>query len=371
MAVREEAAMGTAMRFITASGGVVLIVLAWGLFGYPIIQTIAEPEYADFPGGAAGIVVMLLLMGSVPFGGGVLLIRRAVRGAARDQTITDDVRGLPQSSTSAPASLVAGVVEAAPPIASSLDIAATAVPPEIEPRGTTIAGAPVGTETNTPVQPPQTTRDTEDVRPQRKRRTWLAMLGLAIALGAFLFDAIVVLGAVTDDTLSLGANVVILVGFLLLSAIPLLGGLRLAHAGDPEMGRRFVIDLRARAGQLRHPLGLVRTSAGLAFVIALVSMPAMITWRDASPIIGPYAMTVFSFIDPLVNIRRPSWWGGAFVSAASCFVLFLVTAVTTDAVTNQPDVQIGFILPLMVYPATMALSGLIRFLLWLGRESGD
>jgi hypothetical protein len=56
---------------------------------------------------------------------------------------------------------------------------------------------------------------------------------------------------------------------LLLSAIPLLGGLRLAHAGDPEMGRRFVSDLRARVGQLRHPIGLVRTSAGF--------------WRDSCP----------------------------------------------------------------------------------------
>jgi hypothetical protein len=75
MSAREEAAMGTAMRFITALGGVVLIAFALGLFGRPIIETIAEPQYADFPGGAAGIVVMLLLMGSVPFGGGVLLIR--------------------------------------------------------------------------------------------------------------------------------------------------------------------------------------------------------------------------------------------------------------------------------------------------------
>jgi hypothetical protein len=54
--------MGTAMRFITALGGVVLIAFALGLFGYPIIETIADPEHADFPGGAAGIVVMLLLM---------------------------------------------------------------------------------------------------------------------------------------------------------------------------------------------------------------------------------------------------------------------------------------------------------------------
>jgi len=264
MSAREEAAMGTAMRFITALGGVVLIAFAFGLFGYPIIETIAEPEYADFPGGAAGIVVMLLLMGSVPFGGGVLLIRRAARGGPRAQTITDDWRGRPESSTPAPPAPVADVVESASPIASSIEASA-------------------------PVQPLQMTRDTEDVLPQRRRRTWLAMLGLAIVLGVFLVDTVIVLGAFSDDSRSRGARSFILVFVVLLSAIPLLGGLRIAVAGDPEVGRRFSSDLRARVGHLRRPIGLVRTSAGLAFVTALVSVPAMIIWRDAAPFIGPFA----------------------------------------------------------------------------------
>jgi hypothetical protein len=286
--------MGTAMRFITALGGVVLIAFALGLLGYPIIQTIAEPEYADFPGGAAGLVVMLLLIGSLPFGGGVLLIRRAVRGGQRDQTITDDVRGRAESSTPDPPPLVADVVESAPPIEFSMDVAAaTDVPAAIEPRGTTMPVAPVPIEASTPVQPLQTTRDTEDVPPQRRRRTWLAMLGA---------------------------------------------------------------------------IGLVRTSAGLAFVTALVSVPAITIWRDAVPFLGPSALTIFSLIDPLANIRQRSWWAGAFVSAASWFVLFLVTAAATDIVSDQPDVPIRFILPVMAYPAAMALSGLIRFVQWLGRH---
>lgn len=360
--------MGTAMRFITALGGVVLIAFALGLFGYPIIETLAEPEYADFPGGAAGLVVMLLLMGSVPFGGGVLLIRRAVRGGPRDQTINDDLRGLPESGTPAPPSPVAGVVESAPSIESSMDAAAaTDIAAAIEAGGTAMPVAPVPIEASTPVQPLQTTRDTESVPPQRTRRTWLAMLGLAIALGVFLVDAVIVLGAFSDDSLSQGANRVILVLVLLFSAVPLLGGLRLAHVGDPGMGRRFITDLGARVGQLRRPVVLVRTSAGLAFVTAIVSVPAMIIWRDAAPFIGSLALTIFSLIDPLANIRQRSWWVGAFVSAASWFVLFLVTAATTDILSDQPDIVMVFLLPLMAYPAAMALSGLIRFLRWLAR----
>jgi hypothetical protein len=359
-------AMGTAMRFFTALGGMVLIAFACGTFGYPIAQTIAEPQYADFPGGAAGIVVMLLLMGSVPFGGGVLLIRRAVRGGMRDQTITGDVRGLPQSSTSVPLPLVAGVVEAAPTIASTND-AATEVPAATEPRVEPSAGAPDRTDANTPGPPPRTTRDTADVQPQHRRRTWLAMLGLSIVLGTLLVDVTFVGGAFSDHSPNRSSTMVIMVIVLLLSAIPLLGGLRLARAGDPEIGRLFISDL----GQLRNPLAVLRTSAGLAFVIALVSVPALIIWRDAAPFTGPLALTIFSLIDPVANVGRRSWWGGAFVSAASWFVLYVVTGVTTDAVSNQPDVQIGFIMPLLVYPATMALSGLIRFLAWLGRHSRD
>ena len=355
--------MGTAMRFITALGGMVLIAFAWGLFGYPIVQTIAEPQYADFPGGAAGIVVVLLMMGSVPFGGGVLLIRRAIRGRGRNQTITGDVRGRLQSSTSAPPPPIAGAATATRPIASSMNAAlATAVPLATEPSGAIIPAAPVRTEANTPGPPPQTSRDAADIHPQHRRRMWLAMLGLSIALGTLLVDANLVIFAFVDRSPTRGSNVVIVAIFLLLSAMPLLGGLRLAHAGDPEMGRLFISDLRARAGQRRNPVTLVRTSAGLAFVTALVSVPAMIIWREAAPIVGPFALTVFSLVDPLTNIGRRSWWTGALVSAASWFVLYLVTGVTTDAVSNQPDVQLGFILPLMVYPAMMALSGLTRFL---------
>ena len=364
--------MGTVMRFITALGGVVLIAFAWGLFGYPIVQTIAEPEYADFPGGAAGIVVVLLMMGSVPLGGGVLLIRLAIRGGVRDQTITSDVRGLSQSSTSAPSAPIAGVATATLPIASSTDaVLATTAPLATAPGGATIAAAPVRTGANTLDAAPPTARDTGGTRPPHKRRTWLAMLGLSIVLGTLLVDATLVGGAFSDHSPSRGSTMVIMVIFLLLSALPLLGGLRLAHAGDPEMARLFISDLRARAVQCRNPLTLVRTSAGLAFVTALVSVPAMIIWREAAPVIGPFALAVFSLIDPLTNIRRRSWWTGALVSAASWFVLYLVTAVTTDVVSNQPGVQIGFILPLMVYPAAMVLSGLIRFLAWLRQRSRD
>ena len=76
---------GLVSRFFSALGGLFLLLLAFSLFGVPIVETLADPENADFPGGASGIVFMLLLMASVPLVGGVVLLRRAIRGATPDQ----------------------------------------------------------------------------------------------------------------------------------------------------------------------------------------------------------------------------------------------------------------------------------------------
>src|SRR5262245_64508460 len=108
-------AIGSVSRFLSAVGGIVLLLLAFSLFVVPIVQTLAEPEYADFPGGAFGIVTMLLLMASVPLFGAVVLLRRAVRGATSGHSTTGPVteQMRPPSATSTPAA----VASTPPPVA--------------------------------------------------------------------------------------------------------------------------------------------------------------------------------------------------------------------------------------------------------------
>jgi hypothetical protein len=110
---------------------------------------------------------------------------------------------------------------------------------------------------------------------------------------------------------------------------------------------------------------LIGTSFGRGVLTAVISVPLMIAWRDAAPSIGPMALTIFSLVDPLPMATKPSWWRNAFVSGTVWFVLFLLTNATADIVSDQPDIVIGFILPLLAYPAAMAVSALIRMMRWL------
>jgi hypothetical protein len=138
----------------------------------------------------------------------------------------------------------------------------------------------------------------------------------------------------------------------------------LSRAGAPERA-----DAQRKAASIARVRPIVArlllTSFSRGALTALVSVPMMIAWPQAAPNIGPMALTIFSIVDPLPMAVRPSWWRHAFISGTVWFVLFIIIAAATDIVSDQPDVQIGFILPLMAYPAAMALSSVIRLLQWL------
>lgn len=260
--------MGAASRGLSALGGLFLLLLVVSLFVAPAVQTLVDPDDADFPGGRWGIAIMLLGFAAVPGTGAVMLLRRAIRGPAPEP----------------------GAVEPAP-----------TRPP---------ANSPL-----TPAVP--------------------ASVGRAEAIAT----------ATTPPLESSSAAA---------SELPL------SRARVPET----VDDRRDPAAMSRlRPIvaNLLLTSFGRGVLTALVGVPMMIVWPQAAPNIGPLALTIFSVVDPLPMAARPSWWRNAFISGTVWFVLFLVTAATTDIVSHQPDVQIGFFLPMMVYPAMMMLSALIRF----------
>jgi len=263
--------MSAASRSLSALGGLFLLLLVVSLFVVPAVQTLVDPDDADFPGGRWGIAIMLLGFASVPGTGAVMLLRRAIRGAASDSVATAPAPIRPQ--TDAPVSPAAALpVERAPAIAAARpspeSTLAVASAPPLAP-----ASAPPGS----------------DARPAP---TWIERVRPIVA-------------------------------------------------------------------------NLLLTSFGRGVLTAAVSVPMMIAWPQAAPNIGPMALTIFSIVDPLPMAARASWWRNAFISGTVWFVLFIVIAAATDIVSDQPDVQIGFILPLMAYPAAMALSSVIRLLQWL------
>jgi hypothetical protein len=351
--------MGSVSRFFSALGGLFLLLLAFGLFGVPIVQTLADPENADFPGGAFGIVIMLLLMASVPVFGAVVLLRRAIRGATPDHSTTDRATeaGRPLPATSRPGSVASTLtpVEAVPAHAEDsqraapLPLGAGGVR-EAEPVSTASAPAVAATI-------PTSTTTT------RTKRTWITMTGLAVALIGVFFELSALGYFASEQGNPVGATLA-----MLLAALPLWLGLRMARGGDPDLGRGFLKDLGAGRSTLmtRTTLtNLLGTSFGRGVLTVLIGVPLMIAWRELGPLTGPYAMTIFSFVDPLPMAVQAHWWRNAFISGTVWFVLYLIFAATVQILTNQSDAIIGFILPFIAYPAMMALSGAIRFFQWV------
>jgi hypothetical protein len=283
--------MGTAARFFSFVGGLLLIGIALFYFAIPIYQTIVEPEYADFPGGAAGLVLMLLVVAAFPFGGGLMLMRRTLRAGARP---------------------IAMAAPAASPAAAG-------------------ASAP-------------------------SKRLWLSASGLGISVVSALM-IVVSVAAILNQGADPGLAL-----FIIVSGLALWVGVRVARAGDPDIGQSFLADLGGGLPMTRQPARLARSSAGLGFAAALVGIPLMLIFRRQAHVIGLIAMTVYSLTDPAMNVTRRSWWLGAFVSGTVWFALFLFMAVTTQFATGSQDVVLVYMLPMAAYPVAMAVSGLVRLL---------
>src|SRR5215510_1471737 len=71
--------MGTAMKFVVGVLGVLFVCLGLGIVSEPLYEVLSDPHDIDFPGGAFGIVLLILLGGSAPFLIGGFLLRKAMR----------------------------------------------------------------------------------------------------------------------------------------------------------------------------------------------------------------------------------------------------------------------------------------------------
>jgi hypothetical protein len=161
---------------------------------------------------------------------------------------------------------------------------------------------------------------------------------------------------------------------LLIFALPtLLLGLGLLHFGWPSLLPAVQTRL-ARVGHRaywQHALGRTAAAfapaqlaaspvrrAALALLIALLGFflaPRGARW------VGVFAaITVYSIADPIINTFRSRWWLNAIKSLVGFVLLFIASGLIGDADRIGEGGMI-FILPLMMYPVALALSGLIRF----------
>jgi hypothetical protein len=74
------------------------------------------------------------------------------------------------------------------------------------------------------------------------------------------------------------------------------------------------------------------------------------------------AFTIYAFADPVINAFRSRWWLNTAKSLAGFLMLFAVAAIVSE-LDDLGEAGMVFVLPLMVYPFAVGISGVIR-LLW-------
>lgn len=117
--------------------------------------------------------------------------------------------------------------------------------------------------------------------------------------------------------------------------------------------------------------GLVRSSLARALLCGLVVGLAFALGARKGTLmaVGLLVLTAFSIVDPIVvALRRGSWLRGIALSIVSWIALFLVGAATAEGM--GPDGTV-FLLPMMVYPGAVGVSGIVRLFAYLrARDAG-
>jgi hypothetical protein len=105
---------------------------------------------------------------------------------------------------------------------------------------------------------------------------------------------------------------------------------------------------------------ILRSSAGLAAAVALASLAPMLLLRPAATMIALAATCVFALVDPALNVSRRSWWLGALGSVLVWLVFLAAMAALADGRNHLGEGAMVFLLPFMLYPVALAISGLVR-----------
>jgi hypothetical protein len=198
---------------------------------------------------------------------------------------------------------------------------------------------------NTPPAPPDPARVGRRLvgRAVSSAGAFLVLIGLPFALimlGAALFQDGPVAGVFA----------------FLLCLVPVAVGIGVAHLGTPGFWRR-PLDVR---NFWRMP--------GVAGVgIALVTIPLLILSPDWALLTATLALCLYPLLDVPRILERPSWWRGAAVSVFVWLMVFGALTSVVEAVRHPREDSMIFLLPFMMYPLVLAISGVVRF---AGRASG-
>lgn len=149
---------------------------------------------------------------------------------------------------------------------------------------------------------------------------------------------------------------------LLFCFVPVGLGAWLVQVGSPGFWRRPV--------RLRDAVRLPGV-AGIA--IGVVSLALILLLPGFAVATSLVALVVYPLVDAPRTVARPSWWRAAFVSAFVWLVVFVTLTALVDSLRHLGDDMMIYLLPFMLYPLLLALSGCVRLertLRGRPRESG-
>ena len=103
-----------------------------------------------------------------------------------------------------------------------------------------------------------------------------------------------------------------------------------------------------------------RRPGAAAIAIALVCVPLILLLREAGLFVGLVGLCLYPFLDVPRILSRPSWWRAAAFSVVGWIALFIAIMAATESVRPLGDDAMVFLLPFMLYPIALAVSGVVR-----------
>jgi hypothetical protein len=114
-------------------------------------------------------------------------------------------------------------------------------------------------------------------------------------------------------------------------------------------------------------LEFFRMPGAAAVALGTVGIPLILLAGDDGFQVALWALCLYPILDVPRILGCSSWWRGAILSFTGWFSLFVALPATVSVVRPLDAGSLVFLLPFMMYPAALAISGLVRL---EGRISG-
>jgi len=227
-----------------------------------------------------------------------------------------------------------------------------------------------------PAQPSPLAGAPEPASGSRPRSLWRTLgfvAGVILSAGGLALTLLAIAGVASVPAPKGVAEAVGLALVLVVAALPLLVGVLLVVATRPGLlGELSGAARGAGAGILRVPWArlvilLLVSPVGVAVVAFGVSLAAgALFGRGALGAVGFFLTTAYAVAVPCVNLVRPRWW----LNTALTLVGFLFLLAAVNGAARLGEGAMVFLLPFMLLPALLAITGVVRLVLWSRARRG-